>query len=430
MNRITISQSSCKVETTSTWLVSLIQFAKDINFFKPFQAFKLNMKKKNYSVFQKLTTIMASVMMGCESTKDINPVLSSEVLAANMLGMEHFPDQSQINVVLNRMDQDSVNQLQEIHCQLFMEHSNSLSSIEDIVVDIDQSGLVASAKTYELAEKGYFPHKRGKTGYQVSAAFVGEYSEILDFYLDPGNVHCQDRLDSLVSSIRHKLSEQLGEGRVILRADSGYGAFKNIQKLMAVRGLKFIVKGYSSRKAASIAAEVPFDSYEQADDAAWVYELPSSEGGLRTILVQILGSKGELTYTLLHTNISKSKLSVVEAFYFYNGRQTIEAFFKTAKNVYGIKSLRTSSFYGIYGFLWLAFMTHNLISWFRLMKLQGTKLTDIGVKTLIQKCSRIKGFVERTASSISVRIEPLSKLAKWLADALSEPECVQLSFLT
>lgn len=41
-----------------------------------------------------------------------------------------------------------------------------------VVVDIDQSGLVANSKTYEFASKGYFPHKRGKTSYQVSAAFV------------------------------------------------------------------------------------------------------------------------------------------------------------------------------------------------------------------------------------------------------------------
>ena len=75
-------------------------------------------------------------------------------------------------------------------------------------------------------------------------------------------------------------------------------------------------------------------------------------------------------------------------------------------------------------------MTHNLIFWFRLIKLQGTKLAGVEVKTLVQKCARVKGFVDRTAQSIHVRIEPLSKLAKLLIEALSEPECVQLSFLT
>jgi hypothetical protein len=97
------------------------------------------MKKMEYSVFQKLTTIIASVIMGCESKKDINPVLGSEPLAANMLGMEQFPDQSQINRMLNSMDKIGVNQLQNIYHQLFKGHSHFLSGDSDIVVDIDQS---------------------------------------------------------------------------------------------------------------------------------------------------------------------------------------------------------------------------------------------------------------------------------------------------
>ena len=171
------------------------------------------------------------------------------------------------------------------------------------------------------------------------------------------------------------------------------------------------------------------DSYEQADEAAWVYELPKSSNGLRTILVQVLGSKGELTYTLLHTNINEVNLSVVEAFHFYNGRQTIEAFFKAVKNTYGIRNFRTSKFYGIYSFLWLVFIAHNLIVWFKNAKLKDSDLFDSGVKVLVKKCSRVKGFVERTSQGINVMLEPLSKLAKLLLEALSEPDYVQLCFL-
>ena len=92
---------------------------------------------------------------------------------------------------------------------------------------------------------------------------------------------------------------------------------------MAINGLQFFVKGYSLRKVAKLAAALSFDYYEKADDAAWVYELPQSNEGLRTILVQIPGSKEKLAYTLLYTNISKSKLPAVEAFHFYTGCQTI-----------------------------------------------------------------------------------------------------------
>ncbi|ACA44472.1 hypothetical protein CLD_1691 [Clostridium botulinum B1 str. Okra] len=86
---------------------------------------------------------------------------------------------------------------------------------------------------------------------------------------------------------------------------------------------------------------------------------------LRYIIVQTLSSRGKLKYSLLITNINLNEMSAVELFHFYNERQTIEAFFKMAKNIYQIKNLRTRKFLGIYGFLWLVFITHNLISWFK-----------------------------------------------------------------
>lgn len=44
MNRITFSTSNCNKETISVWLASIIQFAFDIGFFKPFETFTLKMK--------------------------------------------------------------------------------------------------------------------------------------------------------------------------------------------------------------------------------------------------------------------------------------------------------------------------------------------------------------------------------------------------
>jgi len=274
MNRITLSNNDCNQETTSAWMASILQFCKDIDFLAPFKAFKLKMKEVKYSVYQKLLTIMVSIIMGCESTKDINEVLGPEILAANMLDMEQFPDQSQINTLLTRTGEENVVQLEQIHHELFMKHSLSTASYNDVVVDIDMSGLIAGGKTYEFAEKGYFPKERGKTGYRISAAFAGEYSEAVSLYLDPGNTHCQDRLDDLLSSVLSKYPDQLREGRLIVRLDSGYGADKNIKKLSKIKGLKFLVKGYSSKQAAKIADSVPFESYTIVDESVWVYELP------------------------------------------------------------------------------------------------------------------------------------------------------------
>lgn len=72
MNNITFSQENWKEKTTSTWLVTVMQFGLKFNLFKPFEGFKLKMKKVTYSVYQKLIVTMMSIVIGCETTKDIN----------------------------------------------------------------------------------------------------------------------------------------------------------------------------------------------------------------------------------------------------------------------------------------------------------------------------------------------------------------------
>jgi len=50
MNRTTFSMNNCNKETISVWLVSILQFAFDISFFKPFETFSLKMKEVRYIV--------------------------------------------------------------------------------------------------------------------------------------------------------------------------------------------------------------------------------------------------------------------------------------------------------------------------------------------------------------------------------------------
>jgi len=342
-----------------------------------------------------------------------------------MFDMDTVPDQSQINEIIRRFDSDSVNQLQDIHHNLFMEQSNSLHSYTTVVVDCDQTGLIANGKTFELAEKGYFAKKKNQRGYQLAAAFTGEHSETVAMFLDSGASHCTEHYDDLLKSILSKYKEQLRSGNLILRTDSGFGSSNNVEKLISIPNLKFITKAYSTVSAKNLAKDIHYSEYTQSDKSAWVYELPENNG-VRNIIVQTLSAKGNLKYSLLITNISRRDMDAVEIFHFYNKRQTIEAFFKMAKNVYHIKNLRTSKFYGIYGFLWLVFITHNLISWFKSTVLYGTNLENVGTRALVKSLGNIKGFVKRNSEGITVNISPITKLAKQIADILCGSQYIQI----
>ncbi|MCY6355858.1 transposase, partial [Clostridium sp. ZS2-4] len=284
MNNFTFTQDNCKEETTSTWLIAVMQFGLKINFFKPFETFKIKMKEVKYSVYQKLIVIMMSIVIGCETTKDINEKLGVEKLALNLFDMSTVPDQSQINELIRRFDSDSIHQLQDIHHHLFMEHSNSVHSHTKVVVDCDQTGLIANGKTFELAEKGYFAKKKNQSGYQLAAAFTGEHSETVAMFLDSGNTHCTDHYTDLLKAILSKYKEQLHNDNLILRTDSGFGSSDNVEKLLSIPKLKFITKGYSTRTASNLAKDIHYSEYTQADKAAWVFELPENNG-VRHIIV-------------------------------------------------------------------------------------------------------------------------------------------------
>ncbi len=62
------------------------------------------------------------------------------------------------------------------------------------------------------------------------------------------------------------------------------------------------------------------------------------------------------------------------------------------------------------GFLWLVFITHNLISWFKSTILYGTEFGNMGVRALVKTVGNIKGFVKRTSLGIKYNIFILPRL--------------------
>lgn len=424
MKSITFKLDENKVVNTSAWLVSAIQFAKEINFFDAFESFNLDMKSVDYTNINKLQTLVASIIAGCNYTNDINEKLVPDTIAAKLLGMNRFPDQSQINRFLRKFDETNVDQLKSIHHALFMENSLALSSKDPVVVDFDMSALLASGRTYELAEKGYFPGKKGKKGYQLSAAFTGDTGETISMFLDPGNVSCISRFEDLLKATTLKFNEHLSEGNLIIRTDSGYGSSENIQLLMST-GAKFIVKGFSTKQSRNFAKSIQDNQWQKINIQAHVAEIPAPTD-LRIIVCEFICKNGQIRYSHLITNISADEMDAVELFHFYNKRQTIEAFFKTCKEVYSIKNLRTSKFYGIYGFLWLVFITHNLIILMKNTTFSSSRIGNMGMQTLVKKLGNITARVIEFKNSIEIILPSLSELARLFVKAL-QPKNVQLS---
>jgi transposase len=123
-----------------------------------------------------------------------------------------------------------------------MDNSSSVSTHNSIVVDCDQTDLIANGKTFELAQKGYLPKKKNQNGYQLAATFTGERSETVAMILISGSTNYTDHYDDLLESILSKYNEKVNDGNLILRTDNGFGSTKNIEKLLSIPNLKFVTK--------------------------------------------------------------------------------------------------------------------------------------------------------------------------------------------
>ena len=423
--------------TPSAFLVSALYWAEQQGFWQPFaRLLSVPMKSVVYTPLQKVQTLIASIMIGCRYNKDINFRLVPDEVAASTLGMAHFPDQSQTNLLLRRMDKANVGELEAIHAEhlhqfeRFASPTDTNTDTEDaereglLLVDIDQCGLIANGKSYELSCKGYFPHRRGERGYQMGAAWLGRSHATLGLRLDAGNTHCSVRFRELVELSEGRCPKSGVRRKMVYRVDGGYGTQPQIRWMLATNRL-FIAKAATTRPQ-KWADKVAPGQWQWVDGSVRVAEVEAGPH-VRAIVCEVTppGVEGRVEYSLLLTNLPPQEFGAVALWHLYAGRQTIEAFFKMGRNVYGLGNLRSRSFHAIYAFLWLVFITHNLLQWVKQALFGGTPLDGVGTRELVERVGRIPAWRERTEGGWRLHLPAQDALARLFVQALC-PHWVQI----
>ena len=70
MKSITFNTGEFKVKKTSAWLVAFIKFAQTLGALKLLEQVKVQMKKIDYTVHQKMMTLLLSVEIGRASCRE------------------------------------------------------------------------------------------------------------------------------------------------------------------------------------------------------------------------------------------------------------------------------------------------------------------------------------------------------------------------
>ncbi len=395
-------------------------FALRTGFFAPFeQHLDVPLKTCAYTPLQKLQTLICSLAVGCEWTKDINHILRPYPVVAEMLGMSQFPDQSSVNRFLHHLGAAQSQQLVLIS-ELLLHRFGLWHQLERVDVDIDSSGLMVYGRTYEGRRKGYFPRQRGRWGYRLTVASASHPAgpEILALSLDPANIGPAGRFWDCLYQAADVLGslDRLG----LIRADASWGTGADIQELVEL-DLTFIVKGYSDRTALNFAAGVAPTQWESLDLFTRVCDLgpqriTKCRHPVRVVLVELMTERYDRPfYSHLYTNLSPAQADAEQIFMRYNGRQCIEALLKSAKYGLSIDHLRTRRYHPIENFLQVAAITFNLLSWFRAYVLAQVNLHHLGVCDLTRTLMHIPAKCAREANELCLTFPDRHPLAPALA---------------
>jgi Transposase DDE domain group 1 len=449
-------------------LVEAYRHAEGLKLFEKLESsLNLRMKKVRYHWTDKLKTLWASVVVGCQHTSEINDRLGAhEQACAAMFGMERFPDQSQVNRLLCAFGEQHLEEWRRVHMQLLCERSLARSRSRwlclngrkrMLAIDLDQRAIVAHGKEYELAKVGYMGRRRrGYRGYQLSVAFIGGgIGEVLDEYFDSGDVSLSQRLDELLKSIGEFCQRTgIAADEVLIRADSTLGSPSSIRKIKAA-GFHYLLKGKAANRARrlnekAVTAEKIFWRVKGGEDGhrRWMCDLGEIEHidqgkehqgeveSARTLLmareelaVEPAGARGgrrkkkpervvKIDYFL--TDLTAEELPLEQLLYLYDDRATIERYFYDEQYSLGAKHLRTHHFAGAAVFQYLVATTNNLLRWLQHSSFKGTELEKMGLGRLVNKAMQIPARIKRWGRRWIVELPQQHYIVKQLSKSWSQ----------
>jgi len=119
------------------------------------------MQKRKFSVSEKLTQVLMSILMGCETLSEANIVFPRSPQIAQAMGWARFSDPSNLSRTLDVLTLKQIEQLRQSTMAIGRQESQIRHRDwrKFLWLDFDLSGLPCAAKA-EASQKGYFSEKK------------------------------------------------------------------------------------------------------------------------------------------------------------------------------------------------------------------------------------------------------------------------------
>jgi hypothetical protein len=430
---------------------------------------KIHQKVYDFTPNQKIVQVMASMMFGCEDNKRMNKVLKKDnPQYSQYFGLPRWADQSVISDTFRALTAENITQLETVWkeslevTQISGNLRRRIEADEYITIDIDLTGDVCKSRDDPTVTKGYFPHKKGKTGRQKAWAYTtdshGRIQELLALEYGSGKMklhHCLgsllEKLITLFGALRFGLEKDKDlRKRIVIRTDAAGGSPRIIGTLDKY-GFGYFLKGYSYYVARKVC------------EAVWEWHgIPDKDGGLFGIgsmsdlpnlgkfcnpIPQLtvfgfrqLKEDGKYENSHYITNVPDYiRLSVdgtlTGMWRYYHKRASIESSIKTERNILHTAHKRGRMFYASWGYLIVAAMTYNQLYLLRDMFFSTTPDDDVdivGMKDFVRDAINIPCHIEtkkvrgKAERQVSLVLDKTNRYAKAFFSKVKEKSIGQL----
>jgi len=300
--------------------------------------------------------------------------LTNEPVMTVILEKDALASQPTLSRFFNRMDGDTLSQLNQIIREL-RKVIYSIKKPEFMLFDIDSTLLDA----YGNQEGEGFNYHYQAHGYHPLLCYDGLTGDLLKAQLRDGTMYCSKEADIFMKSLLDEFLCDFPDMPLFLRGDSGF-ASPDLYEVLEDKNCKYAIRLKENAKLRELA-EVLYQA------GSWNHP--------RRVVFKIEKPYGQMVhlYTFIVTTLEMEPYQVIQ---FYCGRGKMENFIKECKSGFDFASVSSSSKLVNANRLLVHALAYNLFNWFRRLAL-AVSMRKQRIDTIRLKLLKIAARVVKSA---------------------------------
>ena len=300
--------------------------------------------------------------------------LTNEPVMTVILGKDALASQPALSRFFNRMDGDTLSQLNQIIREL-RKVICSIKKPEFMLFDLDSTLL----DTYGNQEGEGFNYHYQAHGYHPLLCYDGLTGDLLKAQLRDGTMYCSKEADIFMKSLLDEFLCDFPDMPLYFRGDSGF-ASPGLYEVLEDKNCKYAIRLKENAKLRELA-EVLYQA------GSWNHP--------RRVVFKIEKPYGQMVhlYTFIVTTLEMEPYQVIR---FYCGRGKMENFIKECKSGFDFASVSSSSKLVNANRLLVHALAYNLFNWFRRLALAAS-MRKQRIDTIRLKLLKIAARVVKSA---------------------------------